>query len=210
MNPGRKLVVFADTVENGARKVTSVVDYAVSGAVFTVTSKWTIKDGAAELKAHFRRTGDEIEPARVGLRTRLVKSALDVEWLGLGPWENYSDRKSGCFLGTWSASSKDFFFPYDVPQDCGNHEETYRVKLSSRFDSLTVETLGRPFAFEVNPYTPETLVKYKHPAELPENDGTFFGVYAKSRGLGGNSCGPLPLKKDKVLGDDFTLELTIR
>ncbi|MBR4939336.1 MAG: hypothetical protein IKZ22_10725, partial [Kiritimatiellae bacterium] len=210
MNPGRKLVVFADTVENGARKVTSVVDYAVSGAVFTVTSKWTIKDGAAELKAHFRRTGDEIEPARVGLRTRLVKSALDVEWLGLGPWENYSDRKSGCFLGTWSASSKDFFFPYDVPQDCGNHEETYRVKLSSLFDSLTVETLGKPFAFEVNPYAPEVLVRYKHPAELPRNDGTFFGVYAKSRGLGGNSCGPLPLKKDKVLGDDFTLELTIR
>ena len=210
MSPQRKLVVFADAVENGVRKVTSVVDYAVSGAVFTVTSKWTIKDGAAKLKAHFRRTGSEIEPARIGLRTRLAKSALDVEWLGLGPWENYSDRKSSCFLGAWDASSGDFFFPYDVPQDCGNHEETYRVELSSLFDSLTVETLGKPFAFEVNPYTPEVLVQYRHPAELPANDGTFFGVYAQSRGLGGNSCGPLPLKKDKVLGTDFTLELLIR
>jgi hypothetical protein len=209
-NPVRKLVSFSDKEENAVRKVSSVVEYAVSGSVFTVASDWTIQNGAAKLKAKFKRTGKEFEPARVGLRTRLVKSALDVEWLGLGPWENYCDRKSGAFLGTWELPSKEFFFPYDVPQDCGNREGTYRVTVSSLFDSLTVETLGRPFAFEINPYTPETLVKYKHPAELPENDGTFFGVYAKSRGLGGNSCGPLPLRKDCVLGTDFELELTIR
>ena len=209
-NPVRKLVSFSDKEENAVRKVSSVVEYAVSGSVFTVASDWTIQNGAAKLKAKFKRTGKEFEPARVGLRTRLVKSALDVEWLGLGPWENYCDRKSGAFLGTWELPSKEFFFPYDVPQDCGNREGTYRVTVSSLFDSLTVETLGRPFAFEINPYTPETLVKYKHPAELPENDGTFFGVYAKSRGLGGNSCGPLPLRKDCVLGTDFELELILR
>ena len=210
MKPERKLVLFADATENGVRKVTSVVDYAVTGAVFTVASEWTIKDGAAKLKATFKRTGKEIEPARVGLRTMLAKDALDVEWLGCGPFENYSDRKSGAFLGVWNLPSADFFIPYDVPQDCGNREGTYRVKLASAFDALTVETLAKPFAFEVCPYAPETLVQYKHPTELPESKGTFFGVYSQSRGLGGNSCGPLPLKHDKVLGDTFVLELVIR
>jgi beta-galactosidase len=97
-----------------------------------------------------------------------------------------------------------------VPQDCGNREGTFRVKLASAFDSLTVETLAKPFAFEVCPYAPETLVQYRHPAELPAGKGTFFGVYAQSRGLGGNSCGPLPLERDKVRGEEFVLELVIR
>jgi beta-galactosidase len=210
MSPRRKLVSFSDVSGDVLRKVVSVVDYAVSGAVFTVTSEWTIKDGAAKLKATFRRTGKEIEPARVGLRTRLLKSDLDVEWLGFGPWENYSDRRSGAFLGLWKLPSAEFFFPYDVPQDCGNREGAWRVKLSSAFDSVAFETLGKPFAFEVCPYAPEVLVRYRHPAELPPNEGTFFGVYAKSRGLGGNSCGPLPLERDKVLGTEFSLELLVR
>jgi beta-galactosidase len=94
MNPARKLVSFSDVSGNVMRMVASVVDYAVSGAVFTVTSKWTIMDGAAKLKVSIRRTGKEIEPARVGLRTILAKESLDVEWLGCGPFENYSDRKS--------------------------------------------------------------------------------------------------------------------
>ena len=135
---------------------------------------------------------------------------MPVEWLGRGPFENYSDRMSGAFLGLWKLNSDDFFFPYDVPQDCGNREGTYRVTLSpGLFDSLTVESAA-PFAFEVNPYAPETLVKYAHPAELPPSEGTYLGIFAKSRGLGGNSCGPLPLDRDIVGAGPYSLELVIR
>ncbi|MDD2456219.1 MAG: hypothetical protein PHG71_05415, partial [Kiritimatiellae bacterium] len=80
----------------------------------------------------------------------------------------------------------------------------------ARFDSVTFETAAAPFAFEVNPYLPETLVKFAHPAELPDSDVTFFGIYAKSRGLGGNSCGPKPLARDIVREGPYTLAFTIR
>ena len=208
--PVKKLVSFDDRTANGVRTVKSVVDYSITGTSYRVSTEWTIKDGAAKVKASFAQNGKRFEPARVGLRTVFAKDSIDVQWLGRGPFENYSDRKSGAFLGLWSLSSKEFFFPYDVPQDCGNMEGTYRVKLDTAFDSVTFETLSAPFAFEVNPYSPETLTKYAHPAELPQSDSTFFGIYARSRGLGGNSCGPIPLARDIIKDEPFTLEFSIR
>jgi hypothetical protein len=106
--------------------------------------------------------------------------------------------------------SSQFFFPYDVPQDCGNRENAYRVKMADCRDSLTFASAGEAFAFEVNPYAPETLVEYRHPAELPASDTTFFGIYAKVRGLGGNSCGPKPLPRDIVKEGVYTLEFVIK
>ena len=209
--PSRSLVSFSDeTGADGVRRVKSVVDYAVTGTVFRVESDWTIADGAAKVKATFTQRGTRREPAHIGFRTVLRGGDMPVEWLGCGPFENYSDRMSGAFLGLWRLNSADFFVPYDVPQDCGNREGTYRVTLKpGLFDSLTVEA-DKPFAFEVNPYAPETLVRYAHPAELPPSGETYLGVFAKSRGLGGNSCGPKPLDRDKVGEGPYTLEFAIR
>ena len=210
--PSRTLVSFGDRTDaKGVRTVESVVDYAVTGTVFRVATAWTIQNGAAKVRATFTQSGKIAEPAHIGFRTVFADDSMTVDWLGCGPWENYADRRSGAFLGNWSLASGDFFIPYDVPQDCGNREGAYRVKLAAGLlDVVTFETLGAPFAFEVNPYAPETLVRYAHPAELPESESTFFGIYARSRGLGGNSCGPLPLAKDVVKDGPYTLEFVIR
>ena len=56
-------------------------------------------------------------------------------------------------------------------------------------------------------YTPEELQSCAHPAELPPTKGTFVGIYPKVRGLGGHSCGPLPLDRDTL--DDETYELSV-
>ena len=208
--PMKKLVSFSDNTSEGVRKVLSVTDYAISGTTYRVETEWTIKDGAARVKATFTQRGKKFEPARIGFSTVFAVRAMDVEWLGRGPFENYSDRMSGAFLGLWSRPSRDFFFPYDVPQDCGNIEGAYRVRFATTWDSVTFAAKAKPFAFEVNPYAPDTLGRYKHPAELPANDSTFFGLFAKSRGLGGNSCGPLPLKRDVVNEGPYTLEFTVR
>lgn len=208
--PKKTLVSFCDSEEGDVRLVSSVIDYAISGTVYRVESLWRIQDGAASVKATITASGKPFEPAHLGFRTVFDAESLKVDWLGRGPWENYSDRKSGAFLGNWSLSSKDFFVPYDVPQDCGNREETYRVSLSSLMETVTFETRGQPFAFEVNPYAPEALTACRHPAELPPSDSTFFGIWARSRGIGGNSCGPLPLERDRIKDTSVTMEFVIR
>ena len=208
--PVKKLVAFDDRLaSDGVRTVTSRIDYAVVGTVFRVDTVWTIRDGAAKVRATFTQSGTRAEPAHIGFRTVFAAKEMDVEWFGRGPWENYSDRMSGAFLGVWRSPSRDFFFPYDVPQDCGNREGTYRVALAAGCDAVTFES-ARPFAFEVNPYTPETLVRFAHPAELPAPCETYFGIFAKSRGLGGNSCGPKPLARDIIGAETYELEFNVR
>ena len=208
--PEKRLVSFSDGADGDVRRVKSVVDYAISGTVYRVESDWTIRNGAAEVKAKITASGKPFEPAHLGFCTVFDKPCMKVDWLGCGPWENYADRKSGAFLGSWSLCSRDFFFPYDIPQDCGNREGTYRVKLSAGFDAVTFEAKSGPFAFEVNPYAPDVLTKYRHPAELPESDSTFFGIWARSRGLGGNSCGPLPLERDRIKVESAEFDFVIR
>lgn len=121
-------------VDGYVRRVKSVVDYAISGTVYRVESDWTIRNGAAEVKAKITASGKPFEPAHLGFCTVFDKPCMKVDWLGCGPWENYADRKSGAFLGIW----------------------------------------------------------------------------ARSRGLGGNSCGPLPLERDRIKGGPVELDFIIR
>lgn len=168
---------------------------------------WTIyPDGTARCVAKIRPFGRRLELPRVGFSMILNGAEHEVKWLGRGPFENYSDRKSGAFIGEWKAEAKDFFVPYCRNESSGDREETYGVSL----DKLTFRTLGKPFAFGVNPYTPLELLSTVHPQELAESKKTVFGVYAATRGLGGASCGPAPIERDIIRTDeDYELDFTI-
>ena len=190
--------------------VHSRVDYlCASGRILRADTEWRIRNGAADVRTRFIGVRREMNLPRLGWRTILDSTSLNVEWLGCGPFENYADRRSGALLGAWRLPAVDFFVPYDVPQDCGNREGTYRLRLSSFWNALGVATLARPFAFEVSPYAPEELVQVAHPAELPPSSGTFLGIYARTRGLGGHSCGPLPLERDTLTDETFELNFRL-
>lgn len=174
---------------------------------FAVATRWTIyPNGTASCTSRIRPLGPELELARVGYSFLLDTADPSVEWFGFGPWENYADRMSGAFLGLWRMSAEDFFVPYARNQDSGNREGTRAVRVGN----ITLRTLGAPFAFEVNPWTPSELVETVHPPELPKSDKTYFGIYAATRGLGGASCGPGPVERDILRSDrDYDLAFTI-
>ena len=194
-------VTFTTLVEwKGARKTPKPVTFAVA-------SRWTVYgNGTVSCESNIRPLGPKFDLLRLGYSCVLAETDPSVAWFGCGPFENYADRRSGAFLGRWKADAKDFFFPYARPEDCGNCEGTRAVKVGD----LTVRTLGVPFAFSVNPYTPAELESVRHPTELPESTGTYFGVYAATRGLGGASCGPGPIERDIVRTDkDYELSFTL-
>lgn len=177
------------------------------GVSFAVATRWTVMpDGTAACATRIRPLGKKVEFARIGWSFEMAKRNPCVEWFGLGPWENYADRKSGAFLGRWKANALDFYFPYARNQDCGNREGARGLKVGA----LTIRTLGSPFAFEVNPYSPTELVKAVHPVDLGKSDKTFVGIYAATRGLGGASCGPGPMERDILRADrDYELAFTL-
>ena len=197
-------LTFASLVEWSAPEAKAPVSARVK---FVAAQRWTVYPGGiVSCRVKIRPIGPKKELARVGFSMELAEADPKVEWLGLGPWENFADRKSGAFLGRWELDASDFYFPYARNETCGNREGTRGVSVGD----LTVRTLGAPFAFEVNPYSSAELLAAVHPPELPESDKTVFGIYAATRGLGGASCGPGPMDRDIIFStDDFELAFAL-
>lgn len=174
---------------------------------FMVAMRWTIApNGQVACVSKIRPIGPKVDLLRIGYAFIMNEPNADVAYLGCGPFENYADRKSGAFLGFWKAKANDFYFPYARNENCGNREGTYGVNVGN----LIIRTLGKPFAFEVNPYTSLELLKYVHPTELPKPDKTHVGIYAATRGLGGASCGPGPMERDIIRTDrDYDLNFVL-
>ena len=57
---------------------------------------------------------------RVGLRMQLPDLFTRLEYYGRGPWENYIDRRTSCFIGRYEANIADLYEPYVRPQE-NNH-----------------------------------------------------------------------------------------
>jgi beta-galactosidase len=181
------------------------------GPAFEVTANWTLHaDGTLECGSHLKPDRKGVELARVGFRFTLDSRNPDVDYFAAGPFENYRDRRAGAFVARYQADAEEFFFPYSRPQDCGNREDARAVAFRSMFDTLGFAAVGRPFAFAVNPYSPLELVGSCHAPELPETDKCEFGIYAETRGLGGASCGPLPMKRDIITTDgEFRIDFAV-
>ncbi|MBR5624273.1 hypothetical protein IKW72_09015 [bacterium] len=172
---------------------------AENDVVFEITTKWTVRgDGRLICESEIKPSGERVELARIGYHFVLDAEDPAVEYFGAGPFENYRDRKSGAFLGRYSAKAKEFYFPYGRNEDSGNHENTRSVAFKTNFGALSFVRLFKPFAFCVNPYSPLELIEFTHPPELPPSSKTEFGIYAETRGLGGASCGPPPISRDII------------
>lgn len=58
-------------------------------------------------------------PARIGLSCQLAQVAERVNWLGLGPHENYPDRLSAACFDRWDLSLDEMYTPYVFPGENG-------------------------------------------------------------------------------------------
>ena len=168
--------------------------------VFRVVSAWTVyPDGSVALQSAISATGRDIPLAKVGFTMELPAAYSKAEYYGRGPEENYPDRKTGSFLGRYSRAVKDFFEPYAKPQDMANREDVSWVALRDASGAgVLFAGLGRMSA-TVLPYTADELAAAAHPTDLPANpDRTRIDLDAAVLGLGGASCGPIPIERDIV------------
>lgn len=76
-----------------------------ANAVIKVDNKITLDDN-----------GTEMIP-RVGLRMQLPAEFGILTYYGRGPWENYADRKTSCFVDKYTTRTHDMYVPYIRPQE---------------------------------------------------------------------------------------------
>jgi beta-galactosidase len=197
---GEKAERVSDYGSNRPRISATGEDLPADAPVFRVVSAWTVyPDGSVARQSAISATGRDIPLAKVGFTMELPAAYSKAEYYGRGPEENYPDRKTGSFLGRYSRAVRDFFEPYAKPQDMANREDVSWVALRGESGSgVLFAGLGRMSA-TVLPYTADELAAAAHPTDLPAHpDRTRIDLDAAVLGLGGASCGPIPLERDIV------------
>jgi beta-galactosidase len=87
-----------------------------------------------------RRSAENLEVPRIGVRFRLPADMQQVQYFGRGPEENYADRKAGTFIGLYKTTAKEMYYPYARPQENGHHTDTRRVAFTGgKMPGLLIE-----------------------------------------------------------------------
>ena len=182
----------------------------VTNQVFTV-----YPDGSIELQAAIASNEPTAVLPQIGYQLKLPKQFKYATYYGRGPQDNYSDRKTGAFVGIYN---DDVTFPlpeggssFPKPQDMGHHQDTRWVALKNDDNKTGVLLVANPtMDFSALAHSPQQLTLAGHPYQLPESDATYLQLNASTTGVGGNSCGPTPLVRDRVMASPTHFGFIIR
>jgi beta-galactosidase len=140
---------------------------------------------------------------RVGIAFELAPGFRDASWTGLGPWENYPDRKTSALRGTWESPIDDLAVPYVVPQENGTRGGVDRLQLRGDAGVVTVNA-DRPLHMNVSRYSIAELEDATHWWQLPqESTATIVHLDVAHRGVGTGLLGPDTLKKHRLTDTEY-------
>lgn len=182
----------------------------VTNQVFTV-----YPDGSIELQAAIASNEPTAVLPQIGYQLKLPKQFKHTTYYGRGPQDNYSDRKTGAFVGIYN---DEVTFPlpeggssFPKPQDMGHHQDTRWVALKNDDNKTGVLLVANPtMDFSALAHSPQQLTLAGHPYQLPESDATYLQISTGATGVGGNSCGPTPLVRDRVMASPTHFGFIIR
>ena len=176
-------------------RIKSVFNYTFEGELnaqtqwlYTVSNNGTINVNVEVLL-------NDALPAmpRIGLSTTLSKqSNMQVNWLGLGPFENYPDRKAAARLGKYSESLNVLHTPYIFPTDSGLRSECQLL-------SINKLTVSGEFLFAVSEYSQNMLTQAKHTNELIADECLHLYIDHQHMGVGGDDSWSPSTHKEYLL-----------
>ena len=146
---------------------------------------------------------------RFGILFEMPTEFDKCEWYGMGKNENYSDLNLATVLGVYDNNVKDMHNYYIKPQESGNRSECrYAVVHDGNIGfAIYAET---PFNFSAHRYTVDDLCQWAHAEDVKDMNLTQVSVDGFMYGIGSNSCGPMPLEKYRVSGNEchsFTFKI---
>ncbi len=139
-----------------------------------------------------------------------------VNWYGRGPQENYQDRKTGAFVGSYSALVSDLYFAYVRPQANGYKTDTRWVSFTDK-SGKGIEIIGeKTFGFSAhhqynNDFDSGMEKKQRHMSDIIQRDLVNVNIDAIQMGVGGNnSWGIMPLDKYQIPAGEMSYTYIIQ
>lgn len=170
-------------------------------------------NNAGEVKV--TQTMDAIEGNKVsdmfrfGMQVVLPESFDRIRYYGRGPGENYADRKTAAFIGLYSQTVDEQFYPYIRPQENGTKSDIRWWEIMDAAGNGFKITSEAPFSASALHYTIESLdegwsKKNGHSQEIKKADQTNLLIDKAQMGLGCvNSWGALPCEEYRLKYGDY-------
>ena len=177
----------------------------VTNQVFTV-----YPDGSIEVQASIASNDDFVNLPQLGYLVTIPKTYFRFTYYGRGKQDNYSDRKSGAFLGIYESDVLKEAGNFPKPQDVGHHQDSRWAALTNMRGAGAIFVGTQPMDVAALPYTAQEMTLAGHPFELPNPSATYLQLNIATTGVGGNSCGPTPLQRDRVMATQQRFGFIIR
>lgn len=177
--------------------------------ILNINAHWTIGlNGMVDVKLEVKKDPEFPELPRFGLRLFLPKEMDQVTYYGLGPVENYMDKRRASYHGLFTSHVKGMHEDYLKPQENGSRSDCDFVTVKGSRVSLHAAS-ERAFSFNASIYTQEELTEKKHNFELVPADCTVLCLDYRQNGIGSESCGP-DLRKDYMFVEEaFTFKVRL-
>lgn len=155
---------------------------------------------------------------RVGLRMNLNKNLGNLRYFGRGPLENYTDRKTSCFVGEYASKTDDMVVKYIRPQENGHRTDVRWFSLTDKRGKGLMFVSSSLFEFNASSYPLETFdsgmdifndapitaeTDHRHINDVKKGEMVDVFIDASMTGLGGDdSWGAYPMEKYRIDHDD--------
>ena len=152
-------------------------------------------DGTVDMNVKFSPSGTL---ARIGLGMQFASGFENVEFYARGPRSNYSDRKTGSYLGRFTTTVDDMVDEMIHPQTFGDHEDMRELILTNKASNVQIGIkAGGRASFSLSHYdetkwctSGDSMWNTKlHWYDLTRNPQVYAHFDYMQRGLGNNSCG---------------------
>jgi len=177
----------------------------VTNQVFTV-----YPDGSIEVQASIASNDDFVNLPQLGYLVTMPKTYFRFTYYGRGKQDNYPDRKSGAFLGIYESDVLKEAGNFPKPQDVGHHQDSRWAALTNMRGAGAIFVGTQPMDVAALPYTAQEMTLAGHPFELPNPSASYLQLNIATTGVGGNSCGPTPLQRDRVMATQHRFGFIIR
>jgi len=176
----RLLLCRAFTHERGV-EVETQHSWEYQGKILFISHKRWLIDTHGLLHGDIDvQVADDIpHPARIGLHCQLAAVEEQVSWLGLGPHENYPDRRLAARQGRWTLPLSVLHTPYIFPTENGLRGETRQLNYG-------VHVWQGDFHFGLSRYSQRQLHEVTHHHLLREEPGCWLNLDAFHMGVGGD------------------------
>ncbi|SCC50655.1 beta-galactosidase [Kosakonia oryziphila] len=157
---------------------------------------WRIDgDGALHGDVTVQVARDIPPPARVGLVCQLAERHPQVSWLGLGPHENYPDRRQAARQGRWTQPLSALHTPYIFPGENG-------LRCNTRAVWYGAHQWQGDFHFSLGCYSDDQLRETTHHHLLREEAGCWLHLDAFHMGVGGDDSWSPSVSPEFILQDE--------